>query len=424
MTIMSVKNKSVAWGLLLISISVVFAPLFINDTLLFDDPIVANHQEAGDLKEFKEFMTRQGGIEHGWINSIILSSTYYRFIYQVIALSSLCLICISCFEIFKLFGASPKASSTLSLGITIFPYYIVWGNIVCVSYLVTFACFCIGIYLLFKSMIHYKIWTRALAVLFLFCSFWTPSIQFFYYGVLLLLFCINIDKTLSNQRNIVLFFRMKWYLFLIPLVFLFAQKKLNAVHKIYGNYNSLFTDPIKISKNLIKSLIYPQIQFVEKIKDHLMDDPFDFLLILSVSAVISMVLVYLLRYKPVVSQVSLKVKTSPSRLIITGILLLIIAVFPYSLVNKPVHAIGYAGRFSLLYGIPVVIILWGFYRLLKIRYRIKQFLVFAFLTICISSVIMDQILWQNRYIKYLAIVEELKSHPDEGKSLIFISSIL
>ncbi|MCX6188678.1 MAG: hypothetical protein NTW54_03580, partial [Bacteroidetes bacterium] len=101
-----------------------------------------------------------------------------------------------------------------------------------------------------------------------------------------------------------------------------------------------------------------------------------------------------------------------------SILLLIAATFPYALVNKHVTTFGYETRHSLLMIIPTLLIIVTMARYFG-KYQALFFLLFSFLSITIY--LKNQLLWENRYIKYQAIIYQLQKQPllDNANNFFF-----
>jgi hypothetical protein len=103
-----------------------------------------------------------------------------------------------------------------------------------------------------------------------------------------------------------------------------------------------------------------------------------------------------------------------------AIFLFYAAAFPYAIVGKFPVINDYTSRHGLLAAIPIAI---GLVVVPRFALRSDRWFAAGVLLVLMFCVVMQTrgyILWQNRYIKYVAIVEHLRRQPDELAPLVVI----
>ena len=192
-----------------------------------------------------------------------------------------------------------------------------------------------------------------------------------------------------------------------PIVFFVAVRWLFPSYGIYQAYNKIQLSPLYLAKWLV---VVPKRIAVDQLKDLAFAgrETLFFLALVGFSAAVLLPAWWAMRLP------SRRLSGRQFALAFGyAVFLFYMVVFPYAIVGKFPVINTYFSRHGLLAAVPIAIGLVA-----VLRYALRNDRLFAtcvgiVLVFCLVLQTRGYILWQNRYIKYLAIVEHLKRQPDE-----------
>jgi hypothetical protein len=192
-----------------------------------------------------------------------------------------------------------------------------------------------------------------------------------------------------------------------PVVFFVAMRLLFPTYGTYEAYNKVQFSPLFVAKWLV---VVPKRIAVDQLKDVTFAgrEPLFFLALVGFAAIVLV---------PALAAMRLPMRRlTPRRFAIMlgyAVFLFYAAMFPYAIVGKFPYIHTYTSRHGLLAAIPIAIGLVAVLRYVLRGDRLFAASVAAVLVFCVVMQTRGYVLWQNRYIKYLAIAEHLRREPNE-----------
>ena len=267
---------------------------------------------------------------------------------------------------------------------------------------------------------HYFLRFSSLALFII--SFRVNALLVFYFGFfLILVFYIRWNWRYSSVRDAFakIIPRRLDYL-LLPFLYWIIKQVAFQPHGIYLGYNQIAFSPLRI---IIKYIMFGKNAVYAQLNDALVNlINLPVLLFLCLFATYYIYLTYSLGDK-----VFFKQKLRPCSLLLFGVVLLMLSIFPYAVVGKAPLINGWSTRYSLLIALPMAIIMVSFGCLFfsnkkgsisKIGFAFLATLVLAFNL----STITYYISWQARWIKDRSVMTNLSGlNMKEDTSIFWIN---
>lgn len=297
-----------------------------------------------------------------------------------------------------------------------FPTYTMWIDIAKLSYAFSHVCFYAGAFYYLKWMANNSKWIILLLSLMLFSmAFQVSSFLLYFYGFIGGVGLLHTDPDLSGTANTARFVKKHGLILAFPIVYFFGIMK--VFFKPIYSYNEFNFNIKVLLQDTIVSLYGLFIEPFSGFWHFLENNPVTCIFI---AAYALAGVFFLSRVFPKVGVKNPRSKVKAKNLLLFGSILLFLAVFPYVLVNKPVRGLGYASKNALLSGLPVSLMVisylsWLFGSHVKRIFNTVFVLVILFITMNMST----HITWQNRYIKYLSLIENLKQTPPPKERVVF-----
>lgn len=293
-----------------------------------------------------------------------------------------------------------------------YPAFQTWILLSTANYVFYYALFLLGVFISLKSEIYrgtLRIILVAFAILLFFLSFNLNSLLVFYFGFLLLLFCLNYRHNgLSWKQALILFISRRLYLIFLPFIYWIVKEVFFPSHGLYADYNRFTFSPFKLLHNIIL-FIYCGVykQFNTALVELNRQPGLWLFVLLAVS-------VWYAKFKGdmVHSSETSETLVKPHSLLAYGFLLMGLGMFPYIVVGLSPSLAGWGTRHSLLLALPIALIIVALARLLfrssegnlsRIGWMFLTTLLLAFSIATVSSYIG----WQARWVKDRSVMVNL-----------------
>ncbi|MCE7992577.1 MAG: hypothetical protein HEP71_11375 [Roseivirga sp.] len=297
-----------------------------------------------------------------------------------------------------------------------FPIYTMWIDMAKLSYAFSHVCFYAGAFYYLKWMSSNSKWIMLLLSLMLFSmAFQVSSFLLYFYGFIGGVGLLHINSVESPKTNATHFIKKHGLILAFPVVYFFGIMK--VFFKPIYPYNEFNYSIKALLQDSIVSLYGLFIEPLNRFWHFVENNPMTCIFI----AAYALSGVFLLsRAIPKAGAKTSMSKIKAKKLLIFGSILLFLAVFPYVLVGKPVRGFGYASKNALLSGLPVSLmviscLIWLFSNHVKRIFNAVTMIVVLFIAMNLST----HITWQNRYIKYLSLIENLQQIPPPEERVIF-----
>jgi hypothetical protein len=404
-----------ALGLLLAFTALAHLPLLFSDSILWDSAPMANALEERDYDILYQAASSSGAPQVYYLHYALGQFPNYVFAYKLTAYLSL-LGATAC--IFWLCRSVPflglLESSAIAAIAAVYPFYAFWQELIAVTYAVCYFLFllaacCYSRYL--SDPPSSKRWL-ALALPLFAASFAMQSLLVYFYALFLFFF-------LREQRGYGLAAAWRFGLrnapaLALPVVFFFAVRWLFPTYGTYEEYNQIQWSPLFLAKWLA---VVPKRIALDQLRDlaFAAREPLFFLALAAFAAAVLLPAWWILRLP------SRRLSGRQFALALGyAVFLFYMAAFPYSIVGKfPVINTTYS-RHGLLAAVPIAIGLAAVLRFALRSDRLFAACVGIVLAICVVQQTRAYILWQNRYIKFVAIVEHLRRTPDELAPIVVL----
>ncbi|MEX0676132.1 MAG: hypothetical protein WD063_03605 [Pirellulales bacterium] len=399
--------------LLIVFTSLAHLPLVVSDSILWDSGPLTSAIEEGNF-DLLYRVCRAGGLPQTYYLHFGLGHLpNYVHAYKLTAFASLlgatvCIfwLCLTvrCWGLVEAFAIAAIAA--------VYPFYSLWQELIGVPYAVCYFLFflaacCYSRYL--SDPASSKRWL-ALAVPLFLLSFTTQSLLVYFYALLLFFF---LRQAQGYGITAAWRFCLRNALALaLPVAFFLTVRWSSPSHGTYESYNQVQLTPLHLAKWLV---VVPKRIALDSLRELAFVQPLFFLALAAWSTVV-LVPGWWARRLP-----SRRLTGREFALVLGyAIGLFYMGVFPYAAVGKFPVINTYTSRHGLLAAVPIAIGLVA-----VLRYALRKDGVFsagvgAVLLCCLMLQTRSYILWQNRYIKYLAIVENLKDQPDRLASFVVL----
>ena len=247
---------------------------------------------------------------------------------------------------------------------------------------------------------------RAGALLVLLISFMNASLLVYYFGFLLFFFiCVSYHRNLSWKTMPAQVIRKYPDYMLLPLAYWFVMRQAFPPYGVFADYNQIDLTQL--------FLVRPWWQFVrDGIVVHF-SRAFELMPVLLI-IFISLLLFFAGRRLKVEKFPFFSDRVDATTLAGFGLLLLLLAMFPFVIVGKLPEPYGFHTRLSLLLGIPVSLFLLSFLRAgFSLAERRLHRAGYLFIALLFTAFLLAQIdvylMWQARWVKEQSILLNLQS---------------
>ena len=381
--------------------------LLINDGVYWDGWLVYNSLLGGDWIILKNLFNEAGIDILVYLH--LLMSYFPNLIFGYHLIAFLCIF-ISAFLIYKIGRISGFLNSTESLWISLisiaYPAFQISFELSIFPYLVCYTLFLFASFLMFlenrkknKKNVVFKV----TSLLCFFISFNLKSLLVFYFGFILLLALTSYPKESKLAKSFFTrFITHHLDYLLLPILFWLTKEFLSPTYGLYSNYNNFHLSFNSLLSNLfyfIKNSIYGQ--FVASFTVLLAQPVVLFFVLITTSAIIFFI-------KPSTE----KGVTKPVYILLFGLMLLGLGIFPYIIVGKSPSVSGVSTRHAMLVGLPVAIILVASVRLLFkgtiYGFSRKSWFLLTMLFFTFSfAMITNYLNWQVRWVKDRSVMSNL-----------------
>jgi hypothetical protein len=383
-------------------------PLLVSDSIMWDSMPLANAIEEDNF-DLLYRVFRSGGLPQSYyLHSALGHVPNYLLAYKLTAYFSLlgATVCIFWLCLSVRFLGLPEAFAIAAIA-AVYPFYGFWQEMISITYGVCYFLFllaacCYSQYL--SDPPTSKRWL-VLSLLLFMASFSMQSLLVCFYALFLFFF-------LRQEQGYGIAAAWRFCLrnaaaLATPVVFFVAVRLLFPTHGTYEAYNKIELSPVNLAKWLV---VVPKRLVVDPVKDLAFAgrEPLFFLALVGFSLAVLWPAWWAMRLP--------SRRLSGRQFALTlgyAVLLYYLAMLPYSIVGKFPVINTYFSRHGMLAAVPIAIGL-----VVVLRFTLRNDWLFGAgvgmaLVFCLVLQTRGYILWQNRYIKYLAVLEYLEHHPDE-----------
>ena len=289
-----------------------------------------------------------------------------------------------------------------------------------------FSFFLLSVYLDGKK----KLYTRLFTLTLFFISFSLESLLVFYSTVLFYIF-YNIQQKNQEKgfRLLILNFLIHYIDFIcLPVLFFVLKNSFFEPHGLYANYNSLNSDPITLMALLIKSFDTALYQPIYHAFSTAWSN-------LGIILVVSIIVIYLMQkiHIPLTKDVLMNLKWNikihkrtfhiPGSLMMLtiGVILFLLAVFPYCVVGKLPQADNWAARNQILVPLGMSFIIYYLISFtVKIHNRIPNMLLYGVISIFIVQGLHSYYLYYIDWFYQSSLLEQFKHSKTIQEHTTFI----
>ncbi len=423
------KNHLTALIVTLVTTLLAHFPLLLSDSVMWDGTIIHKSLIDNDFSILSDWLTSERHPQRAWISwatrifpDVVFGHKFFSFVslwlgsYFLAASLELAL------------GISLAESLIVAVITLVLPVYVLYFELVMTPYTVAFFFFWLGSYLLLRHMrtatAKMCVFTPLLipAAAALFMAFCVESFLFFFFGILALA-CIELRKKGHRPKSILMASGIPG---LFPILYISWVKTLTMpLPQLYGSYNRIgFPPDLHLIARAFKHSLHGILNGpLVILKNYLASasSVYTWIGVLIVSTAATCVIVAVLkRFLDAELFDTQHERTRQGHLLLSALLLLALALFPYAILGKFVTATGVGTRQGFLTHLPLALatyaIILPLFRLLKQRRMIAYMGIALFLLPCVFLTLYNQVLWQNRYIKYQGVIQgfrDLESLPEK-----------
>ena len=389
-------------------------PLLVSDSVLWDGTYVANAAEKGDFAPLHGLFRTMGMPLASYVHAGIGSLPGYVHVYKALAFVCLIVSSLAIYSLLRRFRFAAGESFLIAGLAAVYPSYSSWHEFI-LPYHIAYAAFFGGLAVLWRDRSPARFPTPrlfiAIGLLALAMAFMN-SLFVYIYGVLACVFLATAQR--YRFRDMWEFFKGHLTIILFPpLEFVLLRLAFPRIG-LAVRYNEVQVDAAQVGKMMLvspKRIVVDQIVDLFTFARH---DPVFFVLLLVYSVAALAGVGWALRCAPT---------QRPSGKRFAGILfgsavLFVTGVFPYAVVGKFPQINSYNDRHAILTLVPVAI---GIVMVLRFAIRSDHAFRIAgisVLAVCCALQVRNYMMWQNRYVKYLAMIENLKDQEDKLQSVV------
>jgi hypothetical protein len=410
-------------GPLIATLSVVLLahlPMLICDTVLWDSAAIKYMQESGVNEGVRARASQEGMPYVGEFHIAFGRLPYAWHLYRFAAFGCFAATTIGIYLVLSVCpGLSKNEAAAISAMSLLFPSFVLWQEPIMIFQALCVAVFWIAAAWRLQQLRRPAAPPLAVAatIVLFFFSFIIESLLVFFYVVLAYFFFAT-PSVLPFKSRVVEFVRRNWLFAIIPFVFFFAKRAAAPTHSIYSTYNSIHLNdlPMLVIKGLVANAKRMLIEQALDLVRFAREQPSFFLGLACLCVVPAVVLST--RLFPASPRPSAGRKILPMLLFCGAAYCA--AVFPYAVVGKFPLVNNFNARLAILIWVPISAAFVIAVSSWTSRPRIVQAVYGIALGLLILLTVRDQVLWQNRFIKYLAVRENLRdSEADLANTIIF-----
>lgn len=395
-------------------------PSLICDTVLWDSAAIKYMQETGIYEGVRARASQEGIPYVGEFHIEFGRLPYAWNLYRVLGFGCLATATIGIYLVLKSCpGLSTSEAAAISAMSMLFPSFVLWEEPIMILQATCMAVFWLASAWRLRQLQRPSVQPLAVAataLLFLF-SFMNESLLVFFYIVLAYFsFCVPSELPLRQRAEA--FVRRNWLFALLPFFFFFTKRALAPTHSLYSNYNSIRLKdlPVLVVKGMVvnaKRMLFDQgLDFVRFMREQ----PAFFLALGCVSLGAALVLSKRLFSSSLQRPAERKVVA----MLTFCALAYCAAAFPYAVVGKFPLINNFNSRLAILIFVPISAAFVIALTSATSRTGIIRGVYGLAIGMLFLLTLRDHVLWQNRFIKYLAIRENLREREaDLASTIVF-----
>lgn len=305
-----------------------------------------------------------------------------------------------------------------------YPAYSMWHEIIMLPYAMCYGAFFVGAWLYVRGgdeatmagRARYRVPGLALAAV----AFLIPSFLPLAYGGLAVLAVAEGAFAAPRLRSMIGFVRRHLVAIGLPVVFFLAHRALVAPPSgRYAEYNDIRVTPMGIAWGLVSAL-------KRCVGEQLVDiarTPLVWPMLAAALAPLAIgVAIWAARASRPAPDAPPVMRDRRALIVILllAAFLFLVGEFPYAAVGKNPELNSYVSRHALLLSLPIAIGLVALARLLLTNERLFTVALAVVVAACTLVQLRNGVLWQNRYIKYRAIVAQLAAEPEPRGAIVVL----
>lgn len=395
---------------LVVLVGVCHAPLLASKRALWDDLPVVNMLQAGKpgtlIDRFREAGLPQAGVLHVAVGLLPDPVRAYKFLALVCIIgSAICL--------YHLARLTPWVQSMDAVFIAalamIYPFYSVWADPIMLPYSVALLLFLLAACIYSRHLKDFSLRSPLvwLALVLFLLSFTIESLLVFFYGLFAYFFWIEHGR--ASWPAVRASLRQHSVALILPPIYFAAKHFLFPVRGHFAEYNQLEPSLTNFVKCLVvapKRIMFDQL--IDAV--HFVGGAPKFFLILAAICLPACIVAGLLLVRRPTRRPSARECLA---MIGFAVFMFIAAMFAYCAVGKFPLINNYNCRHGLLASIPIAIAVVAVWRFMAHSNGLYCWGMLAALLLCMTLSWRSEIRWENRYAKYLAIVENLRDYQAE-----------
>jgi hypothetical protein len=401
--------------------------LLVNDGIFWDGWLVYTHHLEKDWGSLSLMFTEAGGIPITfYFHRLFSYFPWLVFSYRLVAFFSVMfsgiLVYIICREVKMFRGYECLLLALLCLS---YPAFQVSIELITTPTVFYYCLFLLACYLAIKSETTSGIrmgFLRICSLCLFILSFPINSLLVLYYGFLFVLVIHSCRyRRIAHKKLFTKFMPRRLDYLLLPIIFWVISRLVFPSHGLYSNYNRIIfslSSLVGLHINFINNCVYEQVRIALQDLIEFFAYYFPFGLGVFMVFLIGTQWIYKrLQFQPVHS---VDRKVGAYSLLLFGIALLFLGIFPYAAVGKVASIHGWDTRHALLIPLPMAMIFVGAIRLTfsqaigsisRLGFTSLIILVFAFSL----STVKNYIAWQARWVKDRSIMANLSRMSDAKK---------
>jgi hypothetical protein len=390
-------------------------PLLLSDSTLWDSVTIRNAIDDHRSDRMDRYFRDLGLPVVALIHDGIGSMPGFIHVYKLLSFTSLICASIAVYSLARQFKLAEMESFLIAAVSAAYPFFSEWHQPMDIPYIMAYAAFFMGLAVYFRELQPPRVLSLRFSssLILLAISFSVMNSLYVYiYGVLFCVFLAVAKKPYvhSGWR----FVTQNLLLVALPPIEFLALRLIFPRTGRWTSYNEIELDSGQIGKMM---LVAPKRIVLDPLFDlagFVLHSPAFFLLLFAY-AVAALVLVGWALRRASTGRPSSK---SLLLILVGSAVLFVSGVFPYAAVGKFPQINSYNDRHGILALLPVAIGI-----VMVLRYSLRGDRAFhiagmAVLALCGAVQMRNYVLWQNRYVKYLAMIENLKGQEAHLNSVV------
>ncbi len=421
------KHQRIYFHLFLITL-LAHGVMIFSKMLMWDSYLVVNAVQTGSFDMMKDCYYVTGRRVTIYVLEFLASLPNYIITFKIISVFIIWGIASLVYKLLNYFNFFSSTDNFFIAALTIAaPFYGIWFEMIAItapfSYLLfLLACVCYINYI--KQTRVIDLWLIAALMLFA-ISFELQSFYIFVYVFLGVLFLKNYSHQISIFEQLVSFIKKNIVLFIFPVIIYVLWNRFFPIDPYFKQYNQIKFEGFATIKMLaynfgfsfFKLFISLPLLFIKA----MMGDRVGALMTIIIigAGMIGLMSRFKIDHDKLTTPTATFKITVVIGQVIVAVLILLAALFPYCLVNKPASALNYDARNAILVSLPVAILLVSLSKFLRLG---KPVLVLKIILVvfCICSTY-NYFIWNYRFEKSKQLMTALKQLPlnTMHKTLVF-----